>query len=169
MNTEKLYNSFSDGYSTVIKSHYYVPYSADLLHFLSQGYQIKNAKHANRLFAFNDLIRRCYFKDTQLSADNSCASKHTSTNIKALSGAWGWSRPATAQFLSKLEELGVITVSTEGCNRVVSLCSFVPLPYPISSEVSETSENVAKMRSDSLYELCVSSRDNDFPNEKKLP
>lgn len=122
MNKENSLNS-SNEQKALLHEFYFVPYSQDLINYLSQGYQIKNEKHVNRLFAFNDLIKRCYLKEMLSDSLDAYPKAQISTNIKSLSQAWGWSRPATSNFISKLVDFGIVSIATHGCSKIVSMAS----------------------------------------------
>lgn len=84
-----------------------------LWQLLLQG--MKKSNKLSRAEAFFDLIdRHCI---AMLKGEND----HISGTIHNMAKAWGWDRDTVARFLDNLQQLGVVTINSDGNRKTVRL------------------------------------------------
>ncbi len=98
-----------------------------LWRLLLQG--MKKSHKLSRVEAFYDLIdRHCI---AMLKGEDD----HISGTIHNMAKAWGWDRETVAKFLDNLQQLGMVTIDTDGNRKTVRLnCVTLPKMYSGASE-----------------------------------
>lgn len=90
-----------------------IPASRKLWKYLLQG-QRNSTKKLSRVQAFYDLIERQH--TALLKGEDS-----RSASIIELTKAWHWNRDTVAKFLDNLQQLGAVTLDTDGNRKKVRL------------------------------------------------
>ena len=102
-----------------------------LWRLLLQG--MKKSHKLSRVEAFYDLIdRHCI---AMLKGEDG----HTSGTIHNMAKAWGWDRDTVGRFLDSLQQLGMLTIITDG-NRKTFQLNCVTVHGTVSGDTHEPSE-----------------------------
>ena len=105
-----------------------IPTSRQLWNYLLHG-QRNSSRKLSRVDAFRDILERQHTALLSGRDDAICAS------ISELSKAWHWNRDTTSVYIDTLQQLGVVTVDTDGNRKSVKL-NCITLP-PTDSGASE--------------------------------
>lgn len=82
-----------------------------------------------RTEAFYDLIDRHCIALLKGEGD------HVSGSINSMAKTWGWDRETVARFIDNLQQLGMVTIETEGNRKVIRLnCVTLQQAHPGASE-----------------------------------
>lgn len=102
-----------------------------LWRLLLQG--MKKSHKLSRVEAFYDLIDRHCIAMLKGESD------HIAGTIHNMAKAWGWDRETVAKFLDNLQQLGMVTIDTDGNRKTVRL-NCVTLPQMNSGASEEPSD-----------------------------
>lgn len=94
---------------------------------------IKKTHKLSRVQAFYDLI------DRQCIATIVGGHTNLEESFTALAKAWGWDRDTVARFLDSLQQLGILTIITDG-NRKTFRLNCVTVHGTVSGDTHEPSE-----------------------------
>ena len=93
-----------------------------LLDFLADEYAFRNNKRFTRLDAFNFLLNQSLQK-------NIVSSDESKLNSTQLAQKWGWSRFSVTKFIAALADMNIVTISTVGSEKFVSIKSEVIMQH----------------------------------------
>lgn len=103
-------------------THIHLNLPLKLLDFLADEYAFRNNKRFTRLDAFNFLLSQSLQK-------NIVSSDESKLNSTQLAQKWGWSRFSVTKFIAALADMNIVTISTVGSEKFVSINPEVIMQY----------------------------------------
>ncbi len=126
-----------------------------LLDFLADEYAFRNNKRFTRLDAFNFLLSQSLQK-------NIVSSDESKLNSTQLAQKWGWSRFSVTKFIAALADMNIVTISTVGTEKFVSIKPEVIMQHDSPQTISK------RIRDDSLQPQTPSSHSSSSGTKETL-
>lgn len=114
-------------FQTISKEAVSISLSLAIIDFLlDDDFNSRNGKKKNRFYAFADLVNRCFIATIQ--------GESTEQSYLSLMTAWNWPRTALGKFLTGLEKLGAVELTTSANKKFAKITPKI---------FSESHENVS--------------------------